>query len=82
MQRTEHKENSVALLLYLTAIESLITEGRNEKRLRVSAITPKLIQYENMTQAELSRKLSDMYTRRNNFVHAGTGAFWRKWLRN
>lgn len=30
-----------------------------------------------MTQAELSRKLSDMYTRRNNFVHAGTGAFWR-----
>lgn len=77
VQRTEHKENSVALLLYLTAIESLITEGRNEKRLRVSAITPKLIQYENMTQAELSRKLSDMYTRRNNFVHAGTGAFWR-----
>ncbi len=42
VQRTEHKENSVALLLYLTAIESLITEGRNEKRLRVSAITPKL----------------------------------------
>ena len=65
------------MLLYLTAIESLVTEGRNEKRLRVSAITPKLIQYRDITQADLSRKLNDMYTRRNNFVHAGTGAYWR-----
>lgn len=77
VQRIEQKENSVALLLYLTAIESLVTEGRNEKRLRVSAITPKLIQYRDITQADLSRKLNDMYTRRNNFVHAGTGAYWR-----
>lgn len=76
VQRIEQNENSVALLLYLTAIESLVTEGRNEKRLRVSAITPRLIKYENMTLAELSRKLNDMYNRRNNFVHAGTGIHW------
>ena len=76
VQRIKQNENSVALLLYLTAIESLIAEGRNEKRLRVSAITSRLIKYENMTQAELSRKLNDMYNRRNNFVHGGVGTYW------
>lgn len=65
------QDDSLALLLYLIAIESLITEGKNEKRLRLSAIVPKLIKCEGITQRELSQKLSDMYKRRNDFVHTG-----------
>ncbi|MCG8763481.1 hypothetical protein G1K46_12205 [Tenacibaculum finnmarkense] len=62
---------SISTILLLTIAESVLTQGKNEKRLRLSAILPKLISKSTSEQKEYSRLLSELYTKRNNFVHSG-----------
>jgi len=69
-QRIQH-DDSLALLLFITALESLITEGQQEKRLRLAAIIPKLINIDGMTSFELATMIDELYKDRNNFVYAG-----------
>lgn len=71
VQRKIHHDDSLALLLFITALESLITEGQQEKRLRLAAIIPKLITIDGMTSFELATMIDELYKDRNNFVHAG-----------
>lgn len=71
VQRKIHHDDSLALLLFITALESLITEGQQEKRLRLAVIIPKLITIDGMTSFELATMIDELYKDRNNFVHAG-----------
>lgn len=64
-------ELELATLLYLTAGESLLTENRYEKRLRLTAILSRLVEIPGITQSELARTIEKMYKARNDFVHAG-----------
>ncbi|WKY44153.1 HEPN domain-containing protein [Eubacteriaceae bacterium ES2] len=70
-QVAEQKDNDLALLLFITALESLITEDQYEKRLRISKIVPQLIEIKEFPASELSEILDGLYKQRNNFVHAG-----------
>ena len=67
----EHEE-SLALLVYLSAAESLLTEGRNEKSLRLASILPKLSKTRIQVAKRSSRILKELYLVRNSFVHAAT----------
>ncbi len=71
IQRTEFCEYEISLLLYLTALESLFTEGKNEKRLRIAAIVPRVLYDDGAKITELAEKLEILYMQRNNFLHAG-----------
>lgn len=71
VQQRIHHDDSLALLLFITALESLITEGQQEKRLRLAAIIPKLITIDGMISFELATMIDELYKDRNNFVHAG-----------
>ena len=71
MQKNEHRDDSLALTLYIVALESLLAEERNEKRLRLAAIIPQLIEIDGMTSPEMAREINDFYKLRNNFLHAG-----------
>ncbi|MDF1618791.1 hypothetical protein, partial [Petrocella sp. FN5] len=78
VQRSEYNDVDLALLLYITALESLLTEGFNEKRLRLSAIVPRLIDYEGKSISEISVPLEKLYLSRNNFLHAGQSSYFSK----
>lgn len=71
VQRRIQKDDSLALLLYITALESLITEGQQEKRIRLVAIIPKLVSIDGITSFELATVIDELYKERNNFIHAG-----------
>lgn len=71
VQQRIHHDESLALLLFITALESLITEGQQEKRLRLAALIPKLISIDGITSFELATMIDELYKDRNNFVHAG-----------
>lgn len=71
VQQRIHHDESLALLLFITALESLITEGQQEKRLRLTALIPKLISIDGITSFELATMIDELYKDRNNFVHAG-----------
>lgn len=75
-QRHFFKDDSLALLLYLTAAESLLTESHNEKRLRLCAILSRIACIDKITQSMLANTLNDLYLKRNNFVHAGESAYF------
>lgn len=76
-QLDSEKDETIALLLLWVAIESLITEERNEKRLRISAILPRLVTVKNYSKEQFARVLNRLYQGRNDFVHAGKKpAFW------
>jgi hypothetical protein len=64
-QRIQH-DDSLALLLFITALESLITEGQQEKRLRLTAIIPKLISIDGITSFKLAKIIDKLYKDRNN----------------
>lgn len=70
-QAFEQNDEALALLLYMVSLETLITEERNEKRLRLSAILPRLVTVTGYSNEELARKLHQLYLQRNNFMHAG-----------
>ncbi len=78
VQRSENNDLDLALLLYITALESLLTEGFNEKRLRLSAIVPRLIDYEGKSIPEVSELLEKLYSSRNNFLHAGQSSYYSR----
>lgn len=70
------KDQDLATLLYTTSAEALLTEGKNEKRLRLAATLSKLICIEGKTRSEIANILSSVYEKRNNFVHAGRSPFY------
>ena len=78
IQQSNYSDVDLALLLYLTVLESLLTEGKNEKRLRLSAIVPRLIEYEEKSISEISKGLNSLYTSRNNFLHAGKTTYFTR----
>ncbi len=71
VQSRIHHDDSLTLLLYITALESLMTEGQAEKRLRLAAMIPKLIHIDEFTSFELATIIDELYKQRNNFVHGG-----------
>lgn len=78
VQNSEYRDTDLAILLYVTALESLLTEGRNEKRLRLSAIVPRIINCEGKNITEISVLLEKLYTSRNNFLHAGQSSYYSR----
>lgn len=69
-------DNDLATLLYMTSAEALLTEQKNEKRLRLAAILSKLIYIEGKTRSEIADILDSVYYKRNDFVHAGKSPFY------
>ena len=69
-------DNDLATLLYVTSAEALLTEEKNEKRLRFAAILSKLICIEGKTRSEIANILESVYYKRNDFVHAGKSPFY------
>lgn len=76
IQRKVRHDDSLALLLYITALESLITEGQQEKRIRLAVIVPQIICVEGVPSFKLAKIINELYKMRNNFVHAGQAAFF------
>ena len=69
-------DNDLATLLYTTSAEALLTEEKNEKRLRFAAILSKLICIEGKPRSEIAKILESVYYKRNDFVHAGKSPFY------
>ncbi len=78
VQKSKYNDVDLALLLYVTALESLLTEGFNEKRLRLSAIVPRIIDFEGRSISEVSEPLEKLYSSRNNFLHAGQSSYFSR----
>ena len=70
-QYENYRDRTLSTLLLFSAAESLLTEGANEKRLRLSVIWPRIIEVNNINKKDLSLLIRDNYMLRNNFVHAG-----------
>ena len=71
LEQDKNGDITLAILLLLVTAESLITVNRNEKRLRLSALLPKLTNIEGYSNVDGSKIISDLYNKRNEFVHAG-----------
>lgn len=71
IQKNVNKDDALSLLLYITALESLITDNQYEKKLRLCVIIPRIIKINGLNQPEMSRLLRELYMKRNSFVHAG-----------
>lgn len=71
MQSKVHNDYSMALLLFITTLESLITEGQPEKRIRLAAVIPKVVEIEGINSNELATLIDSLYRKRNDFVHSG-----------
>ena len=66
------KQNtSISTIITMTIAESILTRNRNEKRLRISAIIPRLMKLPKDKQKKVARDFDDLYHKRNNFVHSG-----------
>lgn len=70
-QCENYRDITLSLLILFSSAESLLTEGDNEKRLRLSVIWPRVVSISNKTQRDLGMLIKDAYSLRNNFVHAG-----------
>ncbi len=70
-QYENYKDITLSMLLLFSAAESLLTDGENEKKLRLSVIWPRLVTITNKEQKDLCILIRDSYAKRNNFVHAG-----------
>ena len=64
-------EHSLCLLLLMTSLENLLALNKNEKRLRIATLAPKLVSIKKSKMSRFSLVLSHMYLQRNNFVHSG-----------
>lgn len=71
LQSNVQNDYALGLLLYITALETLVCDGRQEKRLRLAAILPKIIDIPDFKKINVSKTINDLYKERNNFVHAG-----------
>ncbi len=66
------KQNiSISTIITMTIAESILTKNKNEKRLRISAILPRLLNLHQNEQKNTSRIFDELYRKRNNFVHSG-----------
>lgn len=70
-QYENYKDITLSMMLLFSAAESLLTEGDNEKKLRLSVIWPRLVTITDKDQKDLCLLIRDSYEKRNNFVHAG-----------
>lgn len=70
-QYENYKDTTLSMMLLFSAAESLLTEGDNEKKLRLSVIWPRLVTITDKEQKDLCILIRDSYDKRNNFVHAG-----------
>lgn len=68
----KESDEEVYILLMMTTAETLLTQNRNEKRLRLSAIIPRIIEHKNLSNVELAGIIKNFYLERNNFVHSGS----------
>lgn len=69
-QREVSGNNTIAFVLYFVALESLLCEGYKSKKQCLSRVIPVLI---NSKDGEkLSKKIADLYEKRNYFIHRGT----------
>lgn len=66
-----YHDSSLALLLFIVALESLITEGLQGKRRGLAKIVPKLITIDGLPSSDLEKIIDGLYKDRSNFVHAG-----------
>jgi hypothetical protein len=71
----ENKDYILATILYFIALESLITEDKNGKRLRLSVVLPIFLKYPVIKREEISEKINNLYKLRNDFVHAGKESY-------
>lgn len=65
------QNNSISTIITMTIAESILTRNKNEKRLRISAIIPRLMKLPHDKQKEVARCFNELYQKRNNFVHSG-----------
>lgn len=63
--RKTHGDDTVALILYFASLESMFKDRIGDIRIRLSVTISKLL---NM---DVAKFISEMYTIRNNFMHAG-----------
>lgn len=70
-QEENYKDTTLSYMLLFSAAESLLTEGKNEKKLRLSIIWPRLVEISGISQKDLGVMIRDKYDLRNDFVHAG-----------
>lgn len=70
-QEENYRDTTLSLLILFAGAESLLTEGKNEKSLRLSIIWPRLVTIQGKDQKELCRHIKDVYEKRNDFVHGG-----------
>jgi hypothetical protein len=71
----EIDDDSLSILLFITVGESLLTQERNEKRLRLSALLSRLVEVDDYTTPKIAEIIDIMYRKRNDFVHAGEKIF-------
>ncbi len=71
-QEENYGETTLSYMLLFAAAESLLTEGKNEKKLRLSVIWPRLVSISGFSSKELGVLIRGKYDLRNNFVHAGS----------
>ena len=74
-QYENYKDSTLSMLLLFSAAESLLTEGDNEKKLRLSVIWPRIVKIIDKEQKDLCILIRDAYEKRNDFVHAGNFIF-------
>ncbi|WP_283153621.1 hypothetical protein [Guptibacillus hwajinpoensis] len=70
-QLSNQSEELLSVLVSLSTAESLLTKGKNEKRLRLSAIIPRIVSREGYTIPQLSKIINQLYMKRNDFLHGG-----------
>lgn len=65
------QSTSIATISTMMIAESILTQNTSEKRLRISAIIPRLLKYKKSEQREVSEIFDELYQKRNYFVHMG-----------
>lgn len=64
-------DDSLKLLLLITAGESLLTQTKNEKKLRLTALLSRLVKVDKCKPHQIAKIVQELYLKRNDFVHAG-----------
>ena len=73
-QYYENRKEEIALILYITCLESLVAENLNEKKLRFAILVPALL--DNVTEKHnVSLHLKRLYEKRNSFIHNSKSLF-------